>query len=65
MKVKELIEELKTHHPELDIIILSELDAATYLYYQFEAHNIHECFLGPRDSICDGPDFYRNYLVIE
>ena len=65
MKVKELIEELKKHDQEIDILILSESDVATYLYYKFEAHKIHERFLGPRDSICDGPDFYRNYLVIE
>ena len=65
MKVKELIKELQKHDPELDILMITESDVATYLYYKFDTCHIHEANLGPSDSICDGPDFYKNYIVFE
>jgi hypothetical protein len=65
MKVKELIEELKTHDPELDILIMTDSDVATYLYYEFDLCHIHVVNLGPKDSICDGFDIYKDYLVFE
>ncbi len=65
MKIEELIEELKKNYPELDILMITESDVATYLYYEFALCHIHEANLGPKDSICDGPDIYKNYLVFE